>query len=239
MAAIVFDHVTKSFSTHRGQMLLRDRVLNLFRRTSGARFVAVSDVSFSIEHGESVALVGHNGAGKSTILSLAGGLSRPDHGAIHVDGQVAPLLELGAGFHPDLSGSENIWINAALMGMSRAEAVSRFDSIVEFSDVQEFIDEPLRTYSSGMMVRLAFSIAISLDPDVLVIDEVLGAGDEQFYKKCLEKILEFRHAGKTILCASHAGELLKMLCTRALWIDHGKVRREGPIDDVLKAYRGD
>ncbi len=237
MSAIVFDHVTKSFPMHRGQLLLRERLVNVFRRTAGARFVAIREATFHVEKGESLALIGPNGAGKSTLLALAGGVTQPDTGTLRVEGQVATLLELGAGFHPDLTGAENIWINAALMGMTRAEATERYSSIVEFADIGEFIDEPLRTYSAGMMVRLAFSVAISLEPDVLVIDEVLGAGDERFYKKCVAKILEFRHAGKTILCASHAGELLKMLCDRALWIDHGKIRMEGPIDEVLTAYR--
>jgi ABC-type polysaccharide/polyol phosphate transport system ATPase subunit len=237
MSAIVFDRVTKSFPMHRGQLLLRERITNLFRPGGRARFVAVSEATFHVEKGESLALIGHNGAGKSTLLALAAGVTPPDSGMLRVEGQIATLLELGAGFHPDLTGAENVWINAALMGMSRAEAAARFASIVEFADVGDFIEEPLRTYSAGMMVRLAFSVAISLEPDVLVIDEVLGAGDEQFYKKCVAKILEFRHAGKTILCASHAGELLKMLCDRALWIDHGRIRLEGPIDDVLAAYR--
>ncbi|MEO8025405.1 MAG: ABC transporter ATP-binding protein [Bryobacteraceae bacterium] len=237
MAAIVFDHVSKSYPIHRGQLLLRDRILSLLRRNSRERFFALTDVSFSLEHGESLALIGSNGAGKSTLLSLAAGVSQPNAGRLRVDGQVGTLLELGAGFHPDLTGAENVWINAALMGMSRAEAIRRFDSIVEFSGVGEFISEPLRTYSAGMTVRLAFSIAISLDPEVLVIDEVLGAVDEHFYKKCLAKILEFRHAGKTILCASHAVELLKMLCDRALWLEHGKIRAIGPIAEIVDAYR--
>ena len=237
MAAITFDHVSKSFPMQGGQMLLSVRLANLVRRRAIARFHALRDLTFQVDHGESVALVGHNGAGKSTLLALAAGVTRPDSGALRVEGQVATLLELGAGFHPDLTGAENVTINAALMGMSRREASERFDSIVDFSGVGEFIAQPLRTYSAGMSVRLAFSIAISLDPDVLVIDEVLGAGDEQFYQKCLAKIIEFRHAGKTILCASHAGELLKLLCDRALWLDHGHIRADGAIDEVLAAYR--
>ncbi len=237
MPAILFENVAKSFPMHRGQMLLRDRLVNLVTQRTGPRFYALRNVSFQVEQGESLALVGHNGAGKSTLLALAAGVTRPDTGNVTMEGQVATILELGAGFHPDLTGAENVLINAALMGMTQKEAHARYDSIVEFSGVGEFIEEPLRTYSAGMNVRLAFSIAVSMDPEVLVIDEVLGAGDEQFYKKCLEKILEFRHAGKTILCASHARELLKMLCDRALWLDHGEVKAEGAIDEVLGAYR--
>lgn len=237
MAAIVFENVCKSFPRHRGQILLRDRVVHVFRKSHGDRFQALTDITFSVDHGESVALVGHNGAGKSTLLSLAAGVARVDSGSLQIEGQVAPMLELGAGFHPDLTGAENIWINAALMGMSKREAARWFDTIIEFSGVGEFIYEPLRTYSAGMNVRLAFSVAINTDPDVLVIDEVLGAGDAQFFQKCLEKILDFRRAGKTILCASHAGELLKKLCDRAVWLDHGHLKAIGDIDDVLAAYK--
>jgi len=235
--AVVFDHVWKSFSRHVGQMLIRDRVVHMLRSRHTEKFHALSDVSISMDHGESVAVIGHNGAGKSTLLNLATGLCRPESGRVEVDGRVAALLDLGAGFHPDLTGAENVHINAALLGLSRRQVHDRFDEIVAFSEIGEFIHEPLRTYSSGMMMRLAFSVAVSVDPDILIIDEVLGVGDLAFQAKCRERILKFRHSGKTILCVSHAGTTLKDLCTRGVRLDHGRVVDDGPIARVLEAYQ--
>ena len=237
-SAIRFEHVVKSFAHHAGQMLLRDRVLQLFRRSEQPRFLALKDISFELGTGESMALIGSNGAGKSTVLNLTTGLARPDSGVVEVNGAVAAVLELGAGFHPDLTGAENVRINAALMGLTRRETAQRFGEIVEFSGVQDFIDEPLRTYSSGMMVRLAFSVAVSMDPDILLVDEVLGVGDQDFYARCLEKIRAFQHAGKTLLLASHSTELITMFCQRALWLDHGQVVAAGEAREVVEAYRG-
>jgi len=234
---VVFDHVWKSFSRHVGQMLIRDRVVHMLRSRHTEKFHALSDVSISMDHGESVAVIGHNGAGKSTLLNLATGLCRPESGRVEVDGRVAALLDLGAGFHPDLTGAENVHINAALLGLSRRQVHDRFDEIVAFSEIGEFIHEPLRTYSSGMMMRLAFSVAVSVDPDILIIDEVLGVGDLAFQAKCRERILKFRHSGKTILCVSHAGTTLKDLCTRGVRLDHGRVVDDGPIARVLEAYQ--
>jgi ABC-type polysaccharide/polyol phosphate transport system ATPase subunit len=182
--------------------------------------------------------VGANGAGKSTVLNLATGLALADSGTIAVNGRVAALLELGAGFHPDLTGAENVRVNAALMGFSRRRTAQKFEEIVEFSGVREFIHEPLRTYSSGMSVRLAFSVAIASEPDILLIDEVLGVGDEEFCRRSLEKIQEFQRAGKSILLASHNAELIRTFCHRALWLDHGRVMASGDAGEVMEAYRG-
>lgn len=236
MPAIRFQSVSKSFPLHRGRLLLRDRLLHLARRTARARFQALRDINFEIDRGESVALIGHNGAGKSTLLTLAAGLCLPDCGIIEVKGQVAPVLELGSGFHHDLTGAENVRITAALMGLSRKATAQCFDEIVEFAGIRSFINEPLRTYSSGMVMRLAFAVAIAVEPDVLVIDEVLGVGDQVFFQQCVSKILEFKRQGKTILCASHSAEIVKTLCERAIWLDHGRMVAEGAADEVIAAY---
>lgn len=235
--ALRFDHVTKTFVHHAGQMLIRDRLLELFRASQRPRFEALHDLSFELAHGDSLGLIGSNGAGKSTLLNLATGLALPDRGTIEVNGRVTALLELGAGFHPDLTGAENIRVNAAMMGMSRRQTAERFEEIVDFSGVREFINEPMRVYSAGMSVRLAFSVAVTADPDVLLIDEVLGMGDQEFYARCLDKIRGFQKAGKTILLASHSSELILMLCQRVLWIDHGKQVMLGAADEVVAAYK--
>lgn len=235
--ALIFNHVTKTFYHHAGRMLLRDRLIEMVRPSQRPRFEALKDVSFHLHHGESLGLIGPNGAGKSTILNLATGLTIPDQGSIEVSGRVTALLELGAGFHHDLTGAENVRVNAAMMGMSRRETAALFDEIVDFSGVRDFIDEPLRTYSSGMMMRLAFSVAIAAHPELLLIDEVIGVGDQTFYNQCLERIRSFQNAGKTIVLASHSAELLTMLCQKALWVDHGRIMQEGPAAEVVAAYR--
>ncbi|HXB73626.1 MAG TPA: ABC transporter ATP-binding protein [Candidatus Acidoferrales bacterium] len=236
MSVVAFQGVSKYFYRHGGQMLIRDRLRHLLRPEPRERFFALRDVSFTVGHGESLAIVGQNGAGKSTLLNIATQLCSPSEGTVRITGRVAALLELGAGFHGDLTGTENVRINAALLGLTRQQVNQRFDSIVEFSSIGDFIDEPLRTYSSGMRMRLAFSVAVNVDPDILIIDEVLGVGDQQFFAKCFEKIMEFRRAGKTLLCVSHGLQSLEILCDRALWLDHGRVARTGPIRQVIQAY---
>ena len=233
-----FDRVTKTFAHHSGQMLLRHRIADLISPSRRGRLEALKEVSFELEPGESLGLVGPNGAGKSTLLNLATGLLEPDSGHVEVEGRVAALLELGAGFHYALTGAENLRINAALMGLSRRQTAERFDEIVEFSGVQEFIHEPLRTYSSGMVLRLAFAVAVSADPDILLIDELIAVGDQAFQDKALEKIRSFQHAGKTMLLASHASELMTTLCERALWLDHGRIMMSGATREVVAAYLG-
>jgi ABC-type polysaccharide/polyol phosphate transport system ATPase subunit len=235
--ALRFDHVTKTFIHHRGQMLLRDRLIEMTRPSSRPRFEALKDVSFELMPGDSLGLIGPNGAGKSTRLNMATGLSLPDRGSITVNGRVTPLLELGAGFHGDLTGVENLRVNAAMMGMTRRELAERLEDIVAFAGIGEFINEPLRVYSSGMAVRLAFSVAIAAEPDVLLIDEVLGLGDQEFYNRCLERIRNFQRAGKTIVLASHSTELIKMLCQRALWIERGHIVKQGAAAEVIDGYK--
>jgi len=201
------------------------------------KFYALRDVSFAVDHGDSLAVIGGNGAGKSTMLNIATGLCCPSEGEVTIDGRIAALLQLGSGFHPDLTGAENLVINASLLGLSRAEVRRRFDEIVEFAGIGEFIDEPLRTYSTGMTMRLAFSVAVNVNPDILIIDEVLGVGDESFFAKCLDRVLQFRRDGKTILCVSHALPTLEMLCNQAIWLDHGRLIMAGPTKRIVTAYR--
>jgi ABC-type polysaccharide/polyol phosphate transport system ATPase subunit len=237
-AVLEFHEVSKYFYRHAGRVLLRKHVEGWFRRSSKERFYALRNVTFRIASGESVALVGTNGAGKSTLLSLAAGLAEPDDGRIAVNGRVGALLQLGAGFQFDLTGAENVRLNAALMGLSRRRTDELFESIVEFSGIAEFIAEPLRTYSTGMMMRLAFAVAVHLDPAILIIDEVLAVGDHAFQEKCTQKILELKREGKTLLCVSHSAGEVQKLCERALWLDHGELRMDGPAAEVLGAYEG-
>ena len=235
--AILFQGVWKSFIRHSGQMLIRDRLKQLLRPKAHETFHALREISFSINRGESVAVIGPNGAGKSTLLNLTTNLCLPDQGSVEVNGRIAALLELGAGFHPDLTGAENVRVNAALLGLSRRHVREKFHEIVAFSELERFIDEPLRTYSTGMMMRLAFSVAVSADPDILIIDEVLGVGDLSFQAKCLERIMQFRHSGKTMLCVSHSNDTLMGLCDRAMWLDRGRMMEYGPIARVVEAYK--
>ena len=238
MALIEFEHVSKSFARHRGQMLLRARLASLLREGGLSRFQALHDISFQVEAGTSLAIMGSNGAGKSTLLGLVAGLAEPDAGRVAVNGRVAALLELGSGFHPDLTGAENVYLNAALMGLSRKRATQLFDTIVDFSGVADFIHEPLRTYSAGMTVRLAFAVAVHADADILLIDEVLVVGDQAFQDKCQQRIQSFRREGKTLICVSHSIALVQSLCDRAIWLDKGALRMSGTVAEVSAAYLG-
>jgi len=195
-------------------------------------------VTFDVVEGESIAVIGGNGAGKSTLLSLVTGLAIPNEGSIQVKGRVAALLELGAGFHPDLTGRENVYMNAALLGFSRKETNNLFDSIVEFSGVGEFINQSLRTYSTGMSLRLAFSVAVNLNPDILIVDEILAVGDQSFQGKCIDRIRRLRKAGKTLLFVSHNAGMVLELCDRAIWLDHGELVMQGAAKEVVSAYQG-
>jgi ABC-type polysaccharide/polyol phosphate transport system ATPase subunit len=233
-----FERVTRTFAHQARPMLLRERVVELLFPSRRGRLEALKEVSFELAPGESLGLVGPNGAGKSTLLNLATGLLEPDSGRVEVEGRVAALLELSAGFHQDLTGAENLRINAALLGLTRRQTAERFEPIVEFSGVREFIHEPLRTYSTGMILRLAFAVAVSADPDILLIDELIGVGDQAFQDKALEKIRSFQQAGKTVLLASHSSELMTTLCERALWLDRGRIVMAGASREVLAAYRG-
>ena len=236
---IEFRDVWKGFHRHTGRLLLRSHLRNVLApRRQSETFYALKGVSFQMEHGESLAVVGANGAGKSTLLNLVAALVPPDRGTVGVNGRVAALLELGAGFHPDLTGTENVRLNAALLGIGRKQMDAIFAEIVDFAELADFMAEPLRTYSSGMVMRLAFSVAINVNPDILLVDEVLAVGDHAFQAKCFERILNFRRQGKTILCVSHASGMVQQLCARAIWLDRGDLLLDGPIAEVCDAYEG-
>ncbi len=198
---------------------------------------ALDDVSFEVAAGEAFGVIGSNGSGKSTLLKVLAGMLRPTGGRVEVDGRVAALIELGAGFHPEISGRENIYINGAVLGMSRRQIARRFDDIVEFSGLADFIEEPVKNYSSGMYVRLGFSVAIHTDPDILLVDEVLAVGDEAFAHRCLRRIEEFLASGRTLLIVSHSLGLIEQFSDRALWLDRGRARLLGPPRYVADAYR--
>ncbi|MCZ2147328.1 MAG: ABC transporter ATP-binding protein [Bryobacterales bacterium] len=236
MSLIQFEQVSKAFLRSSSRMLLRGILVERFRNNGRSQFYALKNVSFTIHEGETVGVIGRNGAGKSTLLSLVAGISYPDAGKVTVQGRVAALLELGSGFHPDLTGVENVFLNASLLGLSRAKTIEKFEQIREFADIGDFIHEPLRTYSSGMIMRLAFSVAIHVDPAFLIIDEVLAVGDVAFQAKCYEKITQFKNSGKGLLIVSHAGKTVQQLCDRAIWLDHGTLMMDGPTEEVVAAY---
>jgi ABC-2 type transport system ATP-binding protein len=199
-------------------------------------FWALRDVSFEVPAGSTFGLVGANGAGKSTMLKVLSRILVPDKGAVRTFGRVSALLELGSGFHPELSGRENIFLNGTILGMSHAELVRRFDSIVEFSGLEHAIDNAVKTYSSGMQARLGFAVAVSIEPDILIVDEVLAVGDEQFQRRCLERMDELRSGGRTAIFVSHSLGQVQQICDRAVWLDKGVVAAEGETQDVISAY---
>ncbi|HLH74993.1 MAG TPA: ABC transporter ATP-binding protein [Chloroflexota bacterium] len=242
---IVFQNVSKKYRRNMARGSLRDSLANLIARglrrdpvapPGASEFWALRDVSFEVRQGEVLGLVGANGAGKSTILKLLSKVTIPTSGQISVNGRVSALIELGAGFHPDLTGRENIYLNGAILGLTRRQIAERFESIVEFSELAEFIDTPVKWYSSGMYVRLGFAVAVHVDPEVMLVDEVLAVGDVRFRDKCMKKIDEFRRQGKTMVVVSHDRHMLERLCTRALLIDHGQLRAEGAVEEVMDRY---
>lgn len=205
-------------------------------RVGHTSFWALRDIDLTIHKGEIFGIIGRNGAGKSTLLKLVARVLRPTSGRVVVAGHVAPLLELGAGFHPDLIGRENIYLNGALLGFSRKEIDSKFESMVEFAELGDFIEAPIRTYSSGMVARLGFAVATEVQPDILIVDEVLGVGDEKFQKKCERRILDFRSKGTTIVLVSHSSALVQEMCQRVAWLDHGHLMDVGEPTSVLEKY---
>ena len=216
-------------------------VVNLLRRagrqgSSRESFWALRDVSFHVPVGKTVGIVGDNGSGKSTVLKLMSGILRPTSGSIHVGGRVSALLELGAGFHPDLTGRENVFLAGTILGMRQAEMRRRFDEIVTFAEMERFIDTPVKHYSSGMYMRLAFSVATSVDPDILLVDEVLAVGDSSFQKKCFDRIRSFQRAGRTIVIVSHDLASISETCSSAIWLHRGRVRGMGPASQVVSDY---
>lgn len=240
-AAIEVSSVSKSFRRYRPDrpyMLQEVLARGLRGLRATEQFWALRDVSFSVPRGKAVGIIGTNGSGKSTLLRLVGGIGRPDSGRIVVAGRIGALLDLGSGFHPDLTGRENVIIGGVLAGLTRHEVLQRFDAIVAFSGVEAFIDNPLRTYSSGMHMRLAFSTAVHTDPDVLVIDEVLAVGDAAFQAKCLARIAQFKVEGCSILLVSHGLAVVKRLCDEVLWMNAGELMAHGRVAEVVAKYQG-
>lgn len=202
------------------------------------KFDALKDVSINIEQGETVALLGLNGSGKSTLLKHISGVMRPDSGTVGTRGRVAGLIEVGAGFHHDLSGRDNVYLNGAILGMTEEEINEKFDSIVEFSEIGQFIDTEVKFYSSGMYLRLAFSVAVHTDPEVFLVDEILAVGDEPFQKKCIDKIKELAGEGKTLVVVSHDLDLVSRICERGVLLEHGEITMDAPVLDVVARLRG-
>ena len=208
------------------------------RRAKYEEFIALNDVSFDVPHGATLGIIGSNGSGKTTMLKCLTGIYTPERGSIKIDGKVAALLELGAGFHPELTGSENVYLNGAILGMTKRDVQLKFDKIVEFAGLEKFINTPVKNFSSGMVVRLGFSIAAHVEPKILLIDEILSVGDQDFQRKSTEKIEEFRREGRTIVVVSHSLGLVQQLCKEVIWLDKGKIRQSGLATDVISAYTG-
>ncbi len=234
-ACIIVDHVSKRFLRRNTHSFKEAFVSWIQRKKVRADiFSALDDVSLEVGEGESVALLGLNGSGKSTTLKLVSGVMQPDAGSVHTRGRVAGLIEVGAGFHPELSGRENVFLNAAILGMDRKQIEDRFDEIVAFSEIGEFIDQEVKHYSSGMFMRLAFSVAIHVDADILLVDEVLSVGDAPFRTKCYEKIRELTARGVTLVVVSHDSKMVRSLCERGIVIAKGKKVFDGPIEDAVE-----
>lgn len=214
-------------------------IRKLQRKIKINKFWALTDVTLQVNRGEVFGLIGNNGAGKSTMLKVISKVLKPTKGRVVVYGKIAPLLELGAGFHPELSGRENVFLNGALLGYSRSEMESVFDEIVEFSELEQFINSPVRTYSSGMFARLGFAVATAHMPEILILDEILSVGDESFQRKCNLRLKEFQQSGSTVLMVSHALDSLEVMCNRVAWIHHGKIQKIGEPEEVIAAYRGE
>ena len=237
--AIVVESVSKNFRLyHERNRYIKAAILR-GRRARYEKFWALDDVSFAVEHGSTLGIIGSNGSGKSTMLKCLTGIYRPDKGSVSVNGNVAALLELGAGFHTELSGRENVYLNGAILGMSKKDVERQFDSIVEFAGLERFIDTPVKNYSSGMTIRLGFSIASHVEPEILLIDEVLTVGDQAFQRKSSEKIEEFRREGRTIVVVSHSLPAVQQLCKEVVWLEKGKLKMRGPSAEVIAAYTGE
>ncbi len=217
---------------------MKEATLAILRgRRKYDEFWALNDVSFRVEAGETVGLVGPNGSGKSTLLGILARVLKPTSGVISVIGRVCPLLELGTGFHPDLSGRENVFLNASLLGLSHRETVARYDSIVEFAEIADFMEAPVKTYSTGMVIRLGFSVAVHMNPDILLIDEVLGVGDEHFQHKSFKRLVDLKEQGKTIFVVSHNLDAITSFCERAIWLDRGRIIKDQDSTEVVTKYR--
>ncbi|MCI8773028.1 MAG: ABC transporter ATP-binding protein [Lachnospiraceae bacterium] len=234
--AIVVEHISKSFKIYIDKSNTMMESLLFWKRKKYENRQVLEDISFTVDKGEAVGLIGHNGCGKSTTLKMLSKILYPDSGTIQTNGRVVSLLELGAGFHPDMSGRENIYSNASIFGLTRAEIDKRLENIIFFSELEEFIDNPVRTYSSGMYMRLAFSVAINVDADILLIDEILAVGDVGFQKKCFDRLKEIKANGTAIVIVSHAAKQIERICDRVIWIHKGRIRTQGVPSDINSQY---
>src|SRR6266542_93181 len=223
----------RQFSTLKSALLQRSLLRDL---RPDQTFPALTDVSFSVPRGSTYGIIGRNGSGKSTALKLVAGITKPTSGEVHVEGRISALIELGAGFHPEISGRENVFINGIMLGLSKREIQGRFDEIIDFAELREFIDAPVKTYSSGMYMRLGFAVAIHVDPEILLVDEVLAVGDEGFTHKCLDKFAEFKRRGKTLLLVTHSLGMVERFCDEALWLDAGRIKGSGDPKRIVGAY---
>jgi lipopolysaccharide transport system ATP-binding protein len=237
MSKIIVDHLSKEFRLQQDRAhSIKELITRRGRDRSKDHFWALRDVSFEIPEGSMFALVGHNGSGKSTLLRCVAGIYRPDGGSVTVDGRISTLLELGAGFHPDLSGRENVYLNATILGMTKKQIDREFDAIVHFAGVEQFIDSPVKVYSSGMYVRLGFSVAVHVQPEILIIDEVIAVGDEAFQRKCFDHLYGLRKQGTTIVVVTHGLGIVETMCDGAAWLDHGVLQMVGAAGEVANAY---
>ncbi len=236
-AAIEVRDVGKKFKLHSDRSTnVKELLTSRRRRGRSQDFWALRDVSFDVPVGSTYGLIGHNGSGKSTLLKLVAGIHRPTTGAITHNGRISAMLELGAGFHPELSGRENIYLNGAILGMTRRQVAAAMDEIIDFSGLADFIDSPVKVYSSGMYVRLGFAIAVNLDPEILIIDEVIAVGDEDFQRRCFDHLAALKRRGVTIVLVSHSLGLVQTLCDEVAWLDHGRLRAAGPAPEVTQQY---
>lgn len=235
-AAVIVDDVSLKYRLYKERNNSLKTALMRGRRSVHHDFWALSDVSLEVPAGSTFGLIGRNGAGKSTLLKCLARILYPDKGTITVNGRMASMLELGSGFHPELSGRENVFLNGSILGMSRKEVARKFDEIVDFSGVEKFIDQPVKNYSSGMYVRLGFAVAINVEPDILVVDEILAVGDASFQEKSKQKFLDFKKSGRTVIMVSHSTSNIREMCDTAAWIDKGRLVRIGDATEVSQAY---
>jgi len=234
--AVHIENLSKKFRLYHERNQSLKSVIMRGRRSVHEDFWALKDISFEVPSGSTFGLIGSNGSGKSTLLKCLAKIYYPEKGTINYNGKIAALLEVGSGFHPELSGRENVFLNGSILGMSKKEVTRKFDEIVDFSGVEQFIDQPVKNYSSGMYVRLGFAIAINVNPDVLVVDEVLSVGDAEFQEKCRQKFIDFKSAGKTVILVSHAMESVREMCDQAAWLSHGELVQVGDADKTIRAY---
>ncbi len=234
--AIDIKNLSKEFKVFKDKPLTLKEKLLMLRSNSYTPFKVLKDINLTVKKGESIGLIGHNGCGKSTLLSLIAGIIYPNAGSIKVNGRLSCLIQLGAGFHPDFTGRENIYVNAAIFGMKRKDVEKNIDSIIDFSEIREFIDNPIRTYSSGMYLKLAFSVAIHINPEILLIDEILAVGDTNFQKKCFEKMREFKRKQVTIVLVSHNLGSVSEFCDRCIWLQDGIIKSDGKSKEVIEQY---